>query len=115
QKDHILVITGQVSFDDFNGGLTMTGRDVNEITAVREKSLRSLNITVQSQQIDHNYLQRLQQVLGEFNAGTVPVKLCYQRQEGEVTLQLGTQWWVTPADALLHQLKQLATIELEFN
>ncbi|MDP2715257.1 DNA polymerase III subunit alpha [Rheinheimera sp.] len=115
QKDRILVITGQVSFDDFNGGLTMTGRDVSEITQVREKSLRSLNITVQSAQIDHNYLQRLQQVLGEFKAGTVPVKLRYQRPEGEVMLQLGTQWWVTPADALLHQLKQLATIELEFN
>lgn len=115
QKDRILVITGQVSFDDFNGGLTMTGRDVSEITQVREKSLRSLNITVQSPQIDHNYLQRLQQVLGEYKAGTVPVKLRYQRQEGEVMLQLGTQWWVTPADALLHQLKQLATIELEFN
>uniref|UniRef100_A0A486XI77 DNA polymerase III subunit alpha n=1 Tax=Rheinheimera sp. BAL341 TaxID=1708203 RepID=A0A486XI77_9GAMM len=115
QKDHILVITGQVSFDDFNGGLTMTGRDVSEITAVREKSMRSLNITVQSPQIDHNYLQRLQQVLIEFKSGTVPVKLRYQRQEGEVMLQLGTQWWITPADALLHQLKQLATIELEFN
>jgi DNA polymerase III subunit alpha len=115
QKDRILVITGQVSFDDFNGGLTMSGRDVSEITTVREKSLKSLNITVQSPQIDHNYLQRLQQVLDEFKAGTVPVTIRYQRQEGQVTLQLGTAWWVTPADALLHQLKQLATIELEFN
>lgn len=115
QKDRILVITGQVSFDDFNGGLTMTGRDVSEITAVREKSLRCLNITVQSTQIDHTYLQRLQQVLSEFNAGTVPVNVRYQRQEGEVKLQLGTRWWITPADTLLHQLKQLAAIELEFN
>lgn len=115
QKDRILVISGQVSFDDFNGGLTMSGRDVSEITAVREKSLKSLNITVQSQQIDHNYLQRLQQILDEFKAGTVPVTIRYQRQEGQITLQLGTAWWVTPADALLHQLKQLATIELEFN
>ena len=93
----------------------MSGRDVSEITAVREKSLKSLNITVQSAQIDHNYLQRLQQVLDEFKAGTVPVTIRYQREEGQVTLQLGTAWWVTPADALLHQLKQLATIELEFN
>ncbi|WNO61994.1 DNA polymerase III subunit alpha [Rheinheimera sp. MMS21-TC3] len=115
QKDLILVITGQVSFDDFNGGLTMTGRDVSEITQVREKSLRCLNITVQSTQIDHNYLQQLQQVLSEYKAGTVPVNIRYQRQEGEVMLQLDTPWWVTPADALLHQLKQLATIELEFN
>ena len=115
QKDRILVVTGQVSFDDFNGGLTMSGRDVSEITAMREKSLKSLNITVQSQQIDQNYLQKLQDALAEYRAGTVPVYLWYQREEGQVRLQLGTAWWVTPADALLHQLKQLATIELEFN
>ncbi|WP_333606528.1 DNA polymerase III subunit alpha [Arsukibacterium sp.] len=115
QKDRILVISGQVSFDDFNGGLTMSSRDVSEITAVREKTLKSLNITVQSTQIDHNYLQRLQQALEEFNAGTVPVRLCYQRPEGQISLQLGTAWWVTPTDALLHQLRQLATIELQFN
>jgi DNA polymerase-3 subunit alpha len=109
------VVSGQVSFDDFNGGLTMSGRDVSEITAMREKSLKSLNITVQSQQIDQNYLQKLQDALAEYRAGTVPVYLWYQREEGQVRLQLGTAWWVTPADALLHQLKQLATIELEFN
>lgn len=115
QKDRILIVTGQVSFDDFNGGLTMTGRDVSDITQVREKMLKSLKITIESARMDQYYLPRLQQVLDEFKAGTVPVKVCYKRQEGQVVLQLGTQWWVTPTDALLHQLKQLATIELEFN
>lgn len=115
QKDRILLVSGQVSFDDFNGGLTMSGRDVSEITAMREKSLKSLNITVQSTQIDQHYLQQLELALSEFKAGTVPVHLWYQRDEGQVRLQLGTDWWVTPADALLHQLKQIATIELEFN
>lgn len=115
QKDRILTITGQVSFDDFNGGLTMTGRDVSEITEQREKRLKYLNITVESQLIDSHYLLRLQQALEEFKAGTVPVNVRYQRPEGQVTLKLGTAWWVTPTDTLLHQLKQLATIELEFN
>jgi DNA polymerase III subunit alpha len=45
----------------------------------------------------------------------VPVQVRYHRQEGAVTMALGTEWWVTPTDALLHQLKQLATIHLEFN
>ncbi|MDP5207936.1 DNA polymerase III subunit alpha, partial [Alishewanella sp. SMS9] len=115
QKDRILLVNGQVSFDDFNGGLTMSGRDVSEITAMREKSLKSLNITVQSMQIDQNYLEKLKRALAEYQAGTVPVHLWYQREEGQVRLQLGTAWWVTPTDALLHQLRQMATIELEFN
>ena len=30
QKDAILVCKGQVSFDDYSGGLTMTARDSND-------------------------------------------------------------------------------------
>jgi DNA polymerase-3 subunit alpha len=45
----------------------------------------------------------------------VPVKLVYQRDEGQITVALGTEWWVTPTDALLHQLRQLATIQLDFH
>jgi DNA polymerase-3 subunit alpha len=115
QKDKVLVVSGQVSFDDFSGGLTMTGREVVEITQAREKCLKTLHIMVDSAQVGADYIPKLQQVLTEFKAGTVPVQVRYQRQEGAVTMALGTEWWVTPTDALLHQLKQLATIHLEFN
>jgi len=115
QKDKVLVVSGQVSFDDFSGGLTMTGRDVVEITSAREKCLKHLFISVDATQVGPDYIQKLTQVLKEFKAGTVPVKLRYNRMEGAVTLALGTEWWVSPTDALLHQLKQLATIHLEFN
>ena len=115
QKDKVLVVSGQVSFDDFSGGLTMTGRDVVEITTAREKCLKHLFISVDATQVGPDYIQKLTQVLNEFKAGTVPVKLRYNRMEGAVTLALGTEWWVSPTDALLHQLKQLATIHLEFN
>lgn len=115
QKDKVLVVSGQVSFDDFSGGLTMTGREVVEITQAREKCLKHLFVSIDADQLNQDKLQQLRQVLNEFKAGTVPVKLRYQRPEGAVTLALGTDWWITPTDALLHQLKQLATIQLEFN
>ncbi len=115
QKDKVLVVSGQVSFDDFSGGLTMTGREVVEITQAREKCLKHLYVSIDADQLNQDKLQQLRQVLNEFKAGTVPVKLRYQRPEGAVTLALGTDWWITPTDALLHQLKQLATIQLEFN
>jgi DNA polymerase-3 subunit alpha len=115
QKDKVLVVSGQVSFDDFSGGLTMTGREVVEITQAREKCLKHLFVSIDADKLSQDRLQQLRQVLNEFKAGTVPVKLRYQRAEGAVTLALGTDWWITPTDALLHQLKQLATIQLEFN
>lgn len=115
QKDQVLVMSGQVRFDDFSGGLTMTGRDLAEITAVREKYLKSLQITLKSADCDAKYMQQLQQVLAEYKSGTVPVLLHYQRPEGQVSLRLGTEWWITPTDVLLHQLRQLATIDLEFH
>jgi DNA polymerase-3 subunit alpha len=115
QKDKILVVSGQVSFDDFSGGLTMSGREVVDIIAAREKCLKSLTLTVHQQQMGLDYLQKLQQAMHEFKLGTVPVKLVYQRDEGQITVALGTEWWVTPTDALLHQLRQLATIQLDFH
>lgn len=115
QKDKVLVVSGQVSFDDFSGGLTMTGRDVVEITQAREKCLKALNIDLNTGRPHSDVVPKLTKVLSDYKAGTVPVKLRYPRQEGAITIALGTDWWVTPADALLHELKQLATIHLEFN
>ena len=115
QKDKVLVISGQVRFDDFSGGLTMTGRDLAEITSVREKYLKSLQITLKSAQCDASFLQQLQQILAEYKAGTVPVLVHYQRPEGAVSLRLGSEWWITPTDLLLHQLRQLAEIALDFH
>lgn len=115
QKDKVLVVSGQVSFDDFSGGLTMTGREVVEITQAREKCLKHIFVSIDSTRMGTEQLNQLRQLLAEHKAGTVPVKLRYQRMEGAVSLLLGSDWWVTPTDSLLHRLKQLATIQLEFN
>lgn len=115
QKDKVLVVSGQVSFDDFSGGLTMTGREVVEITQAREKCLKYIFVSIDSTRMTAEQLQQLRQLLHEHKAGTVPVRLRYQRAEGAVSLMLGSDWWVTPTDSLLHRLKQLATIQLEFN
>lgn len=93
----------------------MTGRDVVEITQAREKCLRALHITLDARTDAKARLAELTAALSPVQAGTVPVRITYQRMEGAVSLALGTQWWVTPTDDLLHQLKQFATIELEFN
>ncbi|MGF1732943.1 DNA polymerase III subunit alpha [Photobacterium kasasachensis] len=118
EKDRIVVVSGQVSFDDFNGGLKMSGREVLDISEAREKHLRGLAISVTERQIDEQFFERFSQVLEPHRAGTVPVNVYYQRSNARAKLTLGTEWRVTPADQLITDLKVLLgdkQVELEFN
>ncbi|WP_318514380.1 DNA polymerase III subunit alpha [Photobacterium leiognathi] len=118
EKDKIVVVSGQVSFDDFNGGLRMSAREVLDISEAREKHLRGLAISVTEQQIDEQFFARFSQVLEPHRAGTVPVNVYYQRSNARAKLTLGTEWRITPADQLISDLKTLLgdkQVELEFN
>lgn len=118
EKDKILVVSGQVSFDDFNGGLKMSAREVMDLGSAREKFARGLSISILQSQIDQQFFARFSHILEPHRAGTVPVNVYYQRPDARARLTLGTEWRVTPSDTLLDELKQLLghdQVELEFN
>ncbi|MFO4637805.1 DNA polymerase III subunit alpha [Vibrio cholerae] len=118
EKDKILVVSGQVSFDDFNGGLKMSAREVMDLGCAREKFARGLSISILQSQIDQQFFERFSHILEPHRAGTVPVNVYYQRPDARARLTLGTEWRVTPSDTLLDELKQLLghdQVELEFN
>ncbi|EPO2946942.1 DNA polymerase III subunit alpha [Vibrio cholerae] len=118
EKDKILVVSGQVSFDDFNGGLKMSAREVMDLGSAREKFARGLSISILQSQIDQQFFERFSHILEPHRAGTVPVNVYYQRPDTRARLTLGTEWRVTPSDTLLDELKQLLghdQVELEFN
>ncbi|NOU52803.1 DNA polymerase III subunit alpha [Pseudoalteromonas sp. JBTF-M23] len=117
QINQILVVTGQVSFDNFSGGITMTARDVCTIAQAREKRIRAIKMTLNMVQIEANFFENLRKVLEPYKFGTCPIKIMYQRPDALAELTLGTQWCVTPTDDLLTRLSQMAAqeIELEFN
>ena len=118
EKDRILVVSGQVSFDDFNGGLKMSAREILDLGEAREKYARGLSVSIMQSQIDDQFFDRLAQILEPHKAGTVPVSIYYQRADARARIELGTEWRVTPNDALLDELKQLLgknQVELEFN
>nr|AAC44578.1 DNA polymerase III holoenzyme alpha subunit [Vibrio cholerae C6706] len=118
EKDKILVVSGQVSFDDFNGGLKMSAREVMDLGSAREKFARGLSISILQSQIDQQFFGRFSHILEPHRAGTAPVNVYYQRPDARARLTLGTEWRVTPSDTLLDELKQLLghdQVELEFN
>lgn len=118
EKDKILVVSGQVSFDDFNGGLKMSAREVMDLGNAREKFTRGLAISLHESQVTDSFYERFTEILTPHKAGTVPVHIYYQRVDARAKLTLGTEWRVTPNDALLEELQQLLgrdQVELEFN
>ncbi|BAE75203.1 DNA polymerase III alpha subunit [Sodalis glossinidius str. 'morsitans'] len=118
EKDRILIAQGQVSFDDFNGGLKMTARELMDISEAREKYARGLAISLTDRQIDDQLLNRLRLSLEPHRSGTIPVHLYYQRQYARARLRFGATWRVTPTGRLLNDLRTLVgneQVELEFD
>ena len=118
EKDRILIVSGQVSFDDFSGGLKMTAREVMDIDEAREKYARGLAISLTDRQIDDQLLNRLRQSLEPHRSGTIPVHLYYQRADARARLRFGAAWRVSPSDRLLNELRTLIgseQVELEFD
>jgi DNA polymerase-3 subunit alpha len=118
EKDKILILNGQVSFDDFNGGLKMTVREVMDLDSSREKYAKSLSLSITQAQIDEPFFERFSRILEPHRSGSVPIHIYYQRVDARAKLTLGTEWRVTPNDTLLDELKQLlgpGQVELEFN
>ncbi|MFT5757640.1 MAG: DNA polymerase-3 subunit alpha [Alteromonadaceae bacterium] len=105
--DAILVCSGQVSFDEYSGGITMTARDIMTIADARENYVTSLDVQVDRTAISEKFIEQFAGVLSPYKDGTCPVRVFYQREEAQGMLELGVQWRITPADLLIHELKTL--------
>ncbi|WP_421172799.1 DNA polymerase III subunit alpha [Aeromonas sp. 601115] len=118
QKDRILVVSGQVSFDDFSGGLKMSAREILDINDARERFARAIRISLDEQRIDDRFFPRLCEILEPARAGVCPVQVNYRRPGSRVRLTLGTEWRVTPTDQLIDDLRVLLgreRVELVFD
>lgn len=106
ENDRILLIKGQVSFDDFSGGNTITARDAMDIVQAREMNAKALALDVDTAQCSPEKVGALQAILQAYNGGSCPVQIQVVHPDAEVVLACGAQWYVTPEDQLLHDLKQ---------
>ena len=106
ETDKILLIKGQVSFDDFSGGNTITARDVMDIVQAREKNAKALALKVDTQSLETKKMSQMQSILQAFNGGSCPVQIEVTHPDAEAILACGVKWYVTPEDQLLHDLKQ---------
>ena len=76
-----------------------------DIVQARERNARALQLKIDTQQWQQDKLSSLQAILQPFTGGSCPVELHVLHRDAEAILTCGAQWYITPEDQLLHELK----------
>lgn len=118
-KDNLIVIEGEVSPDEFSGGLKMRCIDLVDWETACAKAAKYLKIEVQANAFNDEFTEKLAATLKTLQgkSDTCPVRVFYEREGAKSVLKLGDEWQVRPNKALLEKLKEIegcASVELQY-
>ena len=106
-KDEVLIVDGDVSPDEFNGGYKIRAREIYDLGSARGRFARQLLIRLDSDQWREKGLDELIATLSDYKSGTIPVWFSYRNGDAEARIRAGNRWAVTPQLELLANLHQL--------
>jgi DNA polymerase-3 subunit alpha len=106
-KDGLLVITGQVSFDEYSGGLKVRAESVRSLDDARMQMAKSLQLKLFEGKADHTVVKKMSDTLKPYIGGNCPITVCYERQDALGNVIFGEAWKVEPVDALLDDLRDI--------
>jgi len=106
-KDKILIVEGDVSFDDFSNGLRMIVRRAMDMTGARERFGKALLLDVDQESIDGDFSEVLSRSMEPYRDGDCPVKLNYTNNKAKGQIILPQNWCISPTDELLYRLSDL--------
>ena len=104
QTDALVVVEGEVSHDDFSGGLRLRAKRVMSLEEARTGLAESLRLKVAGETLGGERLRWLADVCGR-HRGACPVTLEYSSRDARAVLQFGADWQIDPADALIQSLR----------
>ncbi len=107
-KDQLLVVEGNLGFDDFSDGWRINADRVLDIGEVREAYAKRLVMRMDRQQLANGHLDSLRQTLAPFRDGRCPVWLEYTAEGASAVLRFGDAWRVRPTDELIQRLDDLS-------
>jgi DNA polymerase III subunit alpha len=106
-KDALLMIEGQLRFDEFSDGWRMSANRVVELDRVREQKAQRLLLVWPSGGSADALLARLSQLLAPCRPGPCTVAIRYASESARADLELGADWRVRATRGLLEELESL--------
>ncbi|HLT03780.1 MAG TPA: OB-fold nucleic acid binding domain-containing protein, partial [Pseudomonas sp.] len=104
QNDALVVVEGEVSHDDFSGGLRLRAKRVLSLESARTALAESLRLKVSQQMLQGERLRWLAELF-QRHKGACPLTLDYTGSEARAMLQFGEAWQVDPTDNLIQALR----------
>ncbi|HWV14927.1 MAG TPA: DNA polymerase III subunit alpha [Cellvibrio sp.] len=109
-KDGLLVLTGQVSYDDYSGMLKMRADNIRLLADVRQEKARELSLELESGALPANFARQMAELMEPYRStpqreARCPIVIDYRRSDAKAKLRLGQSWNVRPEDELLQRLR----------
>lgn len=106
QKDQVVVVEGEVNYDEFRGGQKVIARKVMDIAQARIRYVEALRINWQSSDISNADIQRLSQFLTPYRGDGCDVVISFTTKEAQGDVKLGHDWKIKPDDQLMYDLQK---------
>ncbi len=106
-KDHLLIVEGTISHDDFSGELRMRAQKVYTLAQARQHYAKGLRLSINATAREISPIPALHDHLSPFIHGTCPVTVNFQNDRASAVLKFGQSWNIIPSDDLIDTLKSL--------
>ncbi|WP_277810861.1 DNA polymerase III subunit alpha [Chromohalobacter canadensis] len=106
--DDVLIIEGEVSTDDYSGGLRLRGKEVTPMVDARTRYGEAVELAVDGARLNGRFARNLQDSLTRWrDPQGLPVRVRYRNPQASGVLELGEPWRVSPSDDLLIALREV--------
>jgi DNA polymerase-3 subunit alpha len=106
-KHAVLVVDGQIRYDDFLSAWRLTAQRVRSVDEAIEEHARRLTITLRGEDSGLELIGQLKDTLEPFRRGNCEVSIQYHSQAGQAQLTCGDAWCVRPTRELRERLSRL--------
>ena len=107
-KDAILLIEGNLRYDEFIEGWRLAARKLQHLAQVREQQARRLHVRVPANANGADFVLRLEELMKPVRrAGGCSVLLHYNSGSAQAQLALGPDWTLRPTAEFLERLTRL--------
>lgn len=116
-KDALLIVEGQVSQDDYSGGLKMRADSVVALEDARRDELKAIIINWRSQNLKTDSQKILSRIVEPYRITQDSEKrgcdllINYQRVDAEALLRLPIEWRIQPVDEVMSHLRDAFGME----
>nr|WP_298055374.1 DNA polymerase III subunit alpha [uncultured Halomonas sp.] len=108
ESDQVLIVEGEVSSDEFSGGLRLRGKDVTPMVTARIRYGQAVELALDAGQINGRLVESLRDSLTPYrDSEGLPVRLQYRHPAAVAWLELADEWKVAPSDDLLLALRDV--------